>query len=71
MPREDRPDRPDRPQSAETRRDWEVLQENVGQDKTERLRIGSGWLFRTTVQDKNTGAAAAVGLVYVPSAAGE
>lgn len=43
----------------ETRRDWEVIQENVAtDDKTERLRIGSGWLYRTTV-------GGAVALVYV------
>jgi len=57
---------PTRPEpSPETRRDWEVLQENEGEDKTERLRIGSGWLFRTTT------ATGGVALVYVPSTAGE
>lgn len=53
------------PPSAETRRDWEVVQENVGQDKTERLRIISGWLYRTTV------AGVGVALVYVPPVFGE
>ena len=48
----------------ETRRDWEVLQENVGESKTERLRIGGGWLFRTIVTlDEGL----AVAMVFVPA----
>jgi hypothetical protein len=41
-------DKPETPPSSETRRDWEVLQEDSGQSKTERLRIAGGWLYRTT-----------------------
>jgi hypothetical protein len=32
--------------AEETRRDWEVVQENVGKDKTERLKVLHGWLYR-------------------------
>ena len=30
-----------------SRRDWETFQENVGESKTERLKIHGGWLYRT------------------------
>lgn len=44
---------------GQTRRDWEAIQEN-GSDKTERLRIVGGWLYRNTTP-------AGVALVFVPS----
>lgn len=56
---------PLQPPSNETLRDWEVVQENVDSDKTERLRVMSGWLYRTTV--KGVG----VALVFVPSLLGD
>jgi hypothetical protein len=46
--------------SDETRRDWDVVQENVGIDKTERLKIAKGWIYRTTT------AQGGVALVFVP-----
>lgn len=51
--------------SPETLRDWEVIQENVGVDKTERLRIQQGWLYRTVVGEK------AVALIFIPSLIGD
>jgi len=43
----------------ETIRDWESLQNNGDQDRTERLRVQGGWLYRTVLGD-------AVALVFVP-----
>lgn len=48
------------PREEETRRDWEVIQQNVGDDKTERLKINNGWLYRCTSSGGN------VALVFVP-----
>lgn len=45
----------------ETRRDWEVVQENES-DITERLRIVHGWLYRTKTKTN------LVAMVFVPSA---
>jgi hypothetical protein len=43
-----RPDRPDRGEAQpEELRDWEVIQQN-GPEKTERLMVMNGWLYRTT-----------------------
>jgi hypothetical protein len=42
-----------------TRRDWEVIQENGPSDKLERLRIKGGWLYRSYT----TGG---VAMVFVP-----
>lgn len=51
--------------SEETRRDWEVVQQNVGdEDVTERLRIQRGWLYRTTIRGN-------VALVFVPGLIGD
>jgi hypothetical protein len=44
----------------DTLRDWELVQEDEGESKTERLKVSGGWLYRTTL------AAGAVALVYVP-----
>jgi hypothetical protein len=44
---------------AETRKDWEVIQENA-QDRTERLKILHGWLYRVV---SSTGV---IALTYVP-----
>jgi hypothetical protein len=55
--------------NVETRRDWEIVQENVGESKTERLRVLSGWLYRTTVFA--TTGAIGVAMVVVPAAIGE
>lgn len=38
------------PSDPETVRDWEPLQQNVD-DRTERLRISGGWLYRTVFQN--------------------
>jgi hypothetical protein len=46
------------PDDAETARDWESIQVNDS-DKTERLRIDGGWLYRTIVSDE-TGIAVAL-----------
>jgi hypothetical protein len=37
---------PSEAKPGETRRDWEAIQEN-GPEKTERLKIHGGWLYRT------------------------
>jgi hypothetical protein len=37
------------PNDAETRKDWEVIQEDVGISRTDRLRVLDGWLIRTVV----------------------
>lgn len=50
---------------AETRRDWEVLQENAT-DRTERLRINGGWLYRVITYSNSS-----VALVFVPAQLGE
>jgi hypothetical protein len=50
-----RPDRPD----PEDLRDWETLQQN-GPEKTERLMVMNGWLYRTTT------ATGHVAMVFVP-----
>ena len=41
------------------KRDWEDVQTNEG-DKTERLRIKGGWLYRTSIYEQG------VALVFVP-----
>ena len=54
--------RPEDPNtSEETRRDWEMIQQN-DTDITERLRIVHGWLYRTIVNETE------VAMVFVPSA---
>jgi hypothetical protein len=52
MPSEQTPD--------ETRRDWEVIQPN-GPERTERLKIAQGWLYRTITD------AGQVAMVFVSS----
>ena len=42
----------------ETRRDWEVIQQDPD-STTARLRVASGWLYRTVV-------GGAVAMVFVP-----
>jgi hypothetical protein len=49
------------PDNYETKRDWETVQENVGKDKTERLKIHTGWLYR--VSNPTSGA---VAVTFVP-----
>jgi hypothetical protein len=49
----------DNPKPAETRRDWEDVQTNA-HDKTERLRIQGGWLYRSGTTSGD------VALVFVP-----
>lgn len=44
---------------AETRRDWETVQENTN-DKTERLKVLHGWLYRVV---SSTGV---IALTFVP-----
>jgi len=51
---------PSTPSESETRRDWEVIQEN-STDKTERLKIIGGWLYRTIVRGGQAT------MVFVPS----
>jgi hypothetical protein len=55
------------PDDAETARDWESLQVNPT-ERTERLRISGGWLYRTIVEGAESGdaGATAVALVFVP-----
>ena len=60
------PTNPSAPQAAETRRDWEILQEDIGISKTERLRIAGGWLVRTIIIVD--GDPHAVAMVFIPSA---
>jgi hypothetical protein len=48
----------DESKPVESRRDWEDVQTNQS-DKTERLRVKGGWLYRTVV------GASAVSLVFV------
>jgi hypothetical protein len=61
-----RPDEtPPEADSTETRRDWEPIQENGPSDRTERIRIQGGWLYRTVLH----GAQAA--LAFVPRTAVE
>ena len=51
------------PDDADTARDWESLQVNdAGDDKTARLRVAGGWLYRNIVI---VGTALALGLVFV------
>lgn len=38
----------DQPKPAESARDWEDVQTNTT-DRTERLRVHQGWLYRTIV----------------------
>lgn len=47
--------------NMETKRDWEVVQEDTNVSKTERLRIANGWLYRTTVNGQG------VAMVFVPA----
>jgi hypothetical protein len=47
--------------AEETRKDWEVVQEDVNESKTERLKVAGGWLYRTVMQPEKT-----VALVFVP-----
>jgi len=47
----------------ESIRDWETIQQNADGDRTERLRVVGGWLYRTVLP---SGACA---LVFVPAAA--
>ena len=46
----------------ETLRDWEVLQQDGEESKTDRLKVTKGWLYRTTV------AGVGVAMVFVPEA---
>jgi hypothetical protein len=65
---ERRPDRPETPPEAEstdTRRDWEPIQENGPSDRTERMRIKGGWLYRTVVYADDTSRMPAVAMVFV------
>lgn len=50
-----------RTEDEETRRDWEEVQTNQN-DKTERLRVQNGWLYRTVVGSTTPG----VALVFIP-----
>jgi hypothetical protein len=50
----------DQPKPEESRRDWENVQTNA-YDKTERLRIVGGWLYRTGSADGS-----AMACVFVP-----
>jgi hypothetical protein len=52
----------DQPKPDETRRDWEDVQTNAN-DKTERLKVVGGWLYRS-----GTSGGTAVGLCFVPDA---
>jgi hypothetical protein len=45
-------------ESDESRRDWEDVQTNDN-DRTERLRVQNGWLYRTIVEGN-------VALVFIP-----
>lgn len=45
----------------ETLRDWETIQEDVNQSKTERLKVHNGWLYRTTNTQSGN-----VAMVFVP-----
>jgi len=56
---ENDPPRPERT-PVEELRDWEVLQQNGTDDKTERLKIARGWLYRTATEG------GAVAMVFVP-----
>lgn len=49
----------------ETARDWEAFQKNESGDKTERLRVAGGWLYRTVVPGVG------VGLTFAPSPTGD
>lgn len=51
--------------SSETKRDWETIQEDVHESKTQRLKITGGRLYRTVLVLAD-GTASAVALVYVP-----
>jgi hypothetical protein len=53
------PGSPPEPATAETRRDWQIVQEDVGQSKTDRLKVADGYLYRTTVPS------AGVAMVFV------
>jgi hypothetical protein len=55
--------------ATDTRRDWETVQEDVGASKTERLRIGTGWLVRTTVYTSTGGIGTA--MIFVDALVGE
>jgi hypothetical protein len=55
----DRPGTTPPPATEETRRDWEEVQNNGDSDKTERLRVLSGWLYRSIVEGN-------VALVFIP-----
>lgn len=52
---------------------WEVMIEIPGQDRLDRLRVATGWLYRTTVQagatTKSSGQIA-VALAFVPDRTG-
>jgi hypothetical protein len=50
------------PDDAETARDWESLQVNAT-DRTERLKIQEGWLYRTIVE--GDGVSPSVALAFV------
>ena len=51
---------PSQPSETETRRDWEVIQQNGSTDITEQLKIKGGYLYRTTVNGKSSN------VVFVP-----
>lgn len=51
---------------------WELVTEKPGQDKTDRLRVDTGWLYRTTLFAGATTKASgqvAVALTFVPDRA--
>jgi hypothetical protein len=51
------------PENTDTRRDWEVVQEDTGESKTDRLRVLDGYLYRTVMHN------GAVAMVFVKSVA--
>lgn len=59
-PANELPDRERGERNPEERRDWEPMQVNEG-DKTERLRIAGGWLYRTITDQMQ------VAMVFVPA----
>lgn len=36
---------------GETRKDWKVVQEDVGKSRTDRLRVMDGYLYRTVMEN--------------------
>lgn len=42
---------PIKTEEVETRKDWDIVQEDVGKRRLERLKVLDGWMYQVTIFD--------------------